>query len=342
MGEATKIEWCDHTFNPWLGCAHVSEGCRNCYAETLMDKRYGKAEWGKGKPRRLTSEANWKLPLRWDAAAEKVGERRRVFCASLADVFDEEVSDDWRDRLFGLIAYTRNLDWLLLTKRTANALRYINDVRALKRPLCDSATRRRGSIVGGLVVKTAHDAGWPNVWVGTSIENQKAADVRIPILLQIPVAIRFLSIEPLLGPIDLSGEWGAYQYGNDTPLRKTWLQGIQWAIVGGESGPGARPMHPQWARELRDQCTAARMPFFFKQWGEWDGGQYGACDDPCGSDVIALPNGTITSTEWEPGAHLRGGIQLHRVGKKTAGRLLDGRKWDELPTAVHEHGQSSR
>ncbi len=305
MGENSKIEWTHHTFNPWIGCTHVSEGCRNCYAETLMDKRYGKAQWGDGKPRVLTSESNWRLPLRWDREAASAGDRRRVFCASLADVFDPEVSDVWRDDLFFLIDSTTNLDWLLLTKRPENALRYLNEEGRDPRS---------------------------NVWFGTSIEHQQAADTRIPILLQIAAAVRFLSVEPLLGPIEFSNV--TRRSGAVLQLGKVALHGIHWVIVGGESGLGARPMHPEWPYELRDQCTAAGVPFFFKQWGEYApmvlSSSPSVAVDYRGrvtKDMSrdSFPSGASSEDRW---------AAMYRVGKKNAGRLLDGRTYDEFPVAL--------
>ena len=236
MGETTGISWCDHTFNPYIGCTKVSPGCQHCYAETLMDKRWGKVQWGPLGERKRTSEANWRQPLQWQrkAAADSVNPRRRVFCSSLADVFEDrradcggDLLDIWRSDLWQLIAQTPNLDWLLLTKRPQN-------------------------IVDMTPVSWRTAGRWPhNVWIGTSVENQEYADKRIPALLKVGVNQNFLSIEPLLGPVDLS----------------QWIDALQWVIVGGESGHSARPMQAEWVRSLRDQCVAAGVPFFFKQIG---------------------------------------------------------------------------
>ncbi|HXG59175.1 MAG TPA: phage Gp37/Gp68 family protein [Thermoanaerobaculia bacterium] len=239
MGENTSITWCHHTFNGWIGCAKVSPGCANCYAEALMDKRYGRVEWGKGNPRVVTSEANWRQPLRWNHRAILDGVRRRVFTASLADVFDAEAPEDAQVRLFDLIEECAALDWLVLTKRPENALAF-----AAERPLPD------------------------NVWIGVSVENQAAADERIPILLQIPATVRFLSVEPLLGPVDVAQ---ALTYNRDpetsgAPLLAR-MPGIDWVIVGGESGPGARPCEVEWVRSIVAQCRAASVPVFVKQLG---------------------------------------------------------------------------
>lgn len=217
MAENSKIEWCDHTFNPWIGCTKVSAACDNCYAEAMMDKRLGRAQWGKGQPRQRTSPANWSQPIKWNNAAN--GSRPRVFCASLADVFDVEVDPIWRENLFALIDLTPNLDWLLLTKRPKVAAEYF-----------------------------AYQPTPPNVWMGTTVENHEMAAVRIPWLMRIDAPVRFLSMEPLLGPVDL----------------KVGLL-PEWIIVGGESGHNARPMNPEWARNLRDFCRYWGVPFFMKQ-----------------------------------------------------------------------------
>jgi protein gp37 len=314
MAENTKIEWTDHTFNPWIGCTKVSPGCDHCYAENLMDKRMGVASWSPGAERVRTKPANWKMPLRWNAQADafmaRHGRRQRVFCASLADVFDNAVPVQWRRDLFDLIVATPNLDWLLLTKRIGNTKTMMADALHL-----NPAANRDGMI-------------WPlpNAWIGATIVNQAEADRDIPKLLQVPARVRFLSMEPLLGPVDLTHieVWGgdAEIY----PLKGTTdcvddegaptddVPALDWVIVGGESGPGARPMSPDWARSLRDQCEAAGVPFLFKQWGEWIPmlGQ---------AEGVPVREKTTTPDGWVMG----------HAGKKAAGRLLDGRTWDGFP-----------
>lgn len=322
MSTNTTIEWCDHTFNPWEGCQKVSPGCDNCYAEARNARFAGGTaiNWGPGAPRRRTSAANWNLPKRWNAQADAFmaqhGRRQRVFCASLADVFDNAVDPQWRADLFKLIVDTPNLDWLLLTKRIGNVARMI-------------------------------PFGWqdfrmpPNIWIGATIVNQAEADRDIPKLLAVPARVRFLSMEPLLGPVTLrevhsdmceidalTGDHGVLR-----PLRGRSEAKVHWVIVGGESGPGARPMHPDWARSLRDQCKAAGVPFLFKQWGEWVDADNGPDDD------------TLYAGKPECWAHFEGGhhdgamgvdffntYPMYRVGKKAAGRLLDGRTWDGFPS----------
>ena len=327
MAENSGITWTDHTFNPWMGCAKVSSGCHNCYAEALMDTRWGKVKWGKIGTRVRTGEKNWNEPRKWNRRAEKSGVRARVFCASLADVFEDRAElVNWRADLFELIAETDNLDWLLLTKRPENVMQMIADVVG-ENP---NAWLRRH----------------PNVWVGTSVENQAAADHRIPILLSIPCRLRWLSAEPLLGSIEMSQHLGTVHTdsaGIDARYAEDgygpWVDGIGWVIAGGESGEVPRPTHPEWVRSIRDQCIAASIPFHFKQWGEWmpfDTFELAAEHEGWGErhDLCVLwPNG-IGSTAlmcagdeaWENGC--RG---FRNVGKKTAGRLLDGRVWHEFP-----------
>lgn len=245
MGADTKIEWCDFTFNPWLGCTNVSPGCDHCYAEALMDKRYHKVQWGAGQPRVRTSEANWRMPIKWDKAAAAAGRRDRVFCASLADVFDNEVDPVWRADLFKLIADTPNLDWLLLTKRIGNAAR--------------------------MFPFGWQDFGPPaNVWIGATIVNQEEYDRDIGKLLSTPAKKHFISMEPLLGAIDM--RLGGASMPTYSPHRP--LLPLDLVIVGGESGPKARDFDIGWCRSIVAQCKAAGVACFVKQMG----------DKPCWSD----------------------------------------------------------
>jgi protein gp37 len=295
MSDTTKIEWCDSTFNPWIGCARVSPACDDCYAARSTPARTLGIAWGAGAPRRRTSDANWRLPLQWERKAEEFqaqhGRRRRVFCASLADVFDNEVADEWRADLFELIAQTPHIDWLLLTKRIGNA----------------------GNM---LPVPFDFERLYPNVWLGATVVTQAEAERDIPKLLAIPAAVRFLSIEPMLGPIDLERPMPGpdLDQGGGQKICQPWLiqSGIGWVIVGGESGPHARPMQREWARVLRDQCAAAGVPFVFKQWGEH------------------APNWLMD----DDGAEQAGSMWMDRMGKKTAGRLLDGVEHNEFPRSA--------
>ncbi len=309
MGENSKIEWTDSTFNPWVGCAKISAGCAHCYAETLMDKRMGKVQWGPQGTRVVTSPANWRKPEAWNRKAAKAGVRHKVFCASLADVFEDHqsIKPEWRAGLLDLIEITPNLDWLLLTKRPENVMQMIHD---------------------------EWQSAFPsNVWIGTTVENQAAADKRIPELLKIPARVRFLSVEPMVGPVDL----GRWIYTDGGP----WKSDIDWVICGGESGPDARPMHPDWAMNLRDQCVASGVPFFFKQWGEW---KAIAQMTPEEHDSVYYPHETdcvhlkvrvpfvVNQLDGKPRDEWgKGAMTTYRVGKKSAGRMLDGRTWDEVP-----------
>lgn len=249
MAENTKIEWATHTFNPWVGCTKVSAACDHCYAESWA-KRAGAPELWKGE-RRRTTPANWRKPLVWNRAARAAGERHRVFCASLADVFDNKIPEEWRLDLYDLIMQTPNLDWLLLTKRPQNI---------------GKMTRRR--FEGALA---------DNIWIGTTVENQEEANRRIPHLLSVPARVHFLSCEPLLEDVDITRWlWGIDDPCLDCPRdadcecgwltrKANGLSAIDWVICGGESGGGARLMAPEWAQSLKGQCKSAGTSFFMKQ-----------------------------------------------------------------------------
>jgi protein gp37 len=238
VAENSGIVWTNHTFNPWIGCTKVSAACDHCYAER-WDSRFGGGHWGPKAPRRRTK--NWGAPVKWNREAWHQGIRYRVFCASLADVFDNHVLAEWRADLWQLIYDTPNLDWLLLTKRPQNMVK---------------------------MLPQDWGNGYPNVWLGVTVENQQEADRRIPDLLAVPAVVRFLSCEPLLGPIDIGIGVRKPSKGDLHYDQKT--RPIGWVIVGGESGPGFRHTDPAWFRALRDECVAARVPFLFKQWGGRD------------------------------------------------------------------------
>jgi protein gp37 len=328
MAKATKISWAHSTFNPWIGCEKVSPACLHCYAEGVA-KRMGKELWGAEAPRFFTGEAYWREALRWNEEAGKRREPWRVFCGSLCDVMEDRRDlDERREQLFELIEETPNLTWLLLTKRPENFLRLTPEEWA---------------------------SGWPrNVWAMTTVENQRRAEERLPHLLKVPAAVRGVSAEPLLGPVDLS-PWlldpcacnvpfmdGAGQHDPACPsVTRAW--GIDWVIVGGESGGGSRAMHPGWARALRDQCSKARVAFHFKQWGNWaphDG-------QPVKLESLALfnkhENGDrpIYIRNLEPDRRedwseyqTRDDVYMFRTTVKEAGRLLDGRLWDQTPQSM--------
>lgn len=312
MSATTAIQWCDSTFNPWIGCTKVSPGCANCYAERDFDLRKHVAKWGAGQPRHRTSEAYWKQPLRWNTmqacsncghlaggspawcpecgpSRDWAGRRPRVFCGSLCDWLDDEVPIEWLADLLYLIRRTPNLDWLLLTKRPENFLPRLQQIANERDPHWSPSTRfpRISSFAAAWIGQFGDGPMIPaNVWIGTTVEDQARADERIPALLKMPARVRFLSCEPLLGPVNLRLP--------DHDFSATGTELIHWVICGGESGPKARPMNPEWAMSMRGQCRLAGVPFLFKQWGEHN-------------------------------------EQGQRVGKHAAGRLLDGREHNEFP-----------
>lgn len=346
MSENTKIEWTDATFNPWIGCTKVSPGCDNCYAKADFDDRKHRVVWGPGQARSRTK--TWGDPVRWNKelfyecascgwrGAEKDSKacehgrdyphrhcprcnttdslnpaRRRVFCASLADVFDNEVDPQWRADLFDLIAATPNLDWLLLTKRIGNAWKMMADA-------C------------GVSVLSAR-LPLPNVWLGATIVNRPELLRDGPKLIAVPAAVHFWSFEPALGDL------GAVPPGLMP----------EWVIAGGESGPGARPSHPDWYRGLRDQCAAAGVPFMFKQWGNWrpaywfDGPDADADAGDAFVDLDRTPHIFLANDgrTWDtnggrymyPPLPLGHWCLMVNEGKKAAGRLLDGIEHNGFP-----------
>lgn len=271
MGKNSSIEWTHHTFNPWWGCTKVSPACKHCYAETLAH-RFGGAIWGAKAKRRTFADEHWQEPLRWHKCAEASKIRFRVFCASMSDVFEDRRDlDNERAKLWALIEATPALDWLLLTKRPEQVSKL-----------------------------TPWKKNWPvNVWLGTSVENQEWADIRLPQILSVPAKVRFLSCEPLLGPVDLNPH--------------TKQGGIHWIIAGGESGPGSRPMHPDWVRSLRDFAKRKKIPFHFKQWGNF-------------APAPRLTNAAqIIHTFPDQ-------VSMISRNKATNGRFLDGRTHDEFPS----------
>jgi protein gp37 len=281
MAKDSAIEWTHHTFNPWWGCTKVSPGCKHCYAETWA-KRLGVDVWGARAPRRIASDSYWRQPLAWNAEAIRLGRRARVFCASMADVFEDRRDlDESRARLWPLIAATPQLDWLLLTKRPQN--------------------------VSGLA---PFGEDWPNnVWLGTTAENQRWLDKRMRELAGAKARVLFLSCEPLIGPLDLTPWINAARRGEQRM--------VDWVIAGGESGHHARPMNPEWLRSLRDQCVGSGIRFHFKQYGNWR------------EVTPAQINGYRSKTMFLSDGS---SITVANLGKKKAGRVLDGRTWNELPT----------
>lgn len=337
MSANSGIEWTDATWNPIVGCSVVSPGCTNCYAMKMAARieACGTAPHYAGMTKKVNGNAVWTgkvamapehiltQPLRW-----KKG--RKIFVNSMGDLFHEAVPDEWIDRVFAVMALAPQHTFQVLTKRANRMREYCTSDATVGRTL----TLTNLILQDGGRCETKHVADGlrgfqlPNVWLGVSAEDQERADERIPDLLATPAAVRFVSCEPLLGPVDLrrlyggimmdgaadvavdslAGRHAAAWHGRKTVIshRSTKCAALDWVICGGEIGPGARPMHPDWARSVRDQCAAAGTPFFFKQWGAW------------------VPVDVMPPDE--------GRQVMARLGKKAAGALLDGREHREVPT----------
>lgn len=309
MGSTTKIEWADATWGPVTGCTKVSAGCDNCYAETFAERWRGTPGhyFENGFDVQLRRDKLY-LPMRWKKP-------RRIFVNSMSDLFHDAVPDDYIAQVFTVMALARQHTFQVLTKRHARMRSLLNKPEFIWPNVW-------GPIAPDLPDLPYRTWPLPNVWLGVSAENQQWADIRIPALLDTPAAVRFVSAEPLLGPIDLHID----------PIEASspfWGSQLDWVITGGESGPGARPAHPDWFRAIRDQCQAAGVAFLFKQWGEWQ---------PSSPRQEMVANGRryryarrwihpdgSTADYFEPST------PMDRVGKHRAGRELDGRTWDGYP-----------
>lgn len=292
----SKIEWTEATWNPVTGCTPISEGCEHCYAKRMATRLRGRCGYPAGAP--------FLVKVRPDRYNEPFGWRKskKIFVCSMGDLFHEDVPFPWINEVFSVIQRCTHHRFMVLTKRPERMRNYISKVLQV-----------RGW--------PESDIPFPNVWMGITAETQRRADERIPVLLEIPAARRFVSVEPMLGPVDLS----------------QWLGrsgGLDWVICGGETGPGARPVHPDWVRSLRDQCQIAGVPFFFKSWGEWReanmdlpvrGTKFGCFM----GDTFVPDYGNIFPQRYPE--H----INMARIGKSNAGRILDGRTWDEEPEDVN-------
>ncbi|PJN96670.1 phage Gp37/Gp68 family protein [Amaricoccus sp. HAR-UPW-R2A-40] len=372
MAEKTSIEWTrgpdgspGATWNPITGCTLVSEGCRHCYAAQLAatrlknhPSRAGLARLNAAGEAKFTGEVRlneqWLVePLRWRRP-------RRIFVCAHGDLFHEGVPDEWVDRVFAVMALAPQHTFQVLTKRPERARSYMLGLELnWERRLVDRGAADFGDEVACFIANFIN--GWiaprgtpfagdpangscerwplPHVWLGTSVEDEATADARIPHLLAAPAAVRFLSAEPLLGPVDLT-EIAVPRPDLRASVVLDVLRGwggpinrLDWVIVGGESGKHARPMHPDWVRALRDQCQAAGVAFFFKQWGEWVPGEI------AGPNTRSIDAATWWDRQWmiervgpaRPDDHIDDEPDLFRVGKKAAGRVLDGRTWDQMP-----------
>ena len=359
MSEKSTIEWTDATWNPVTGCTKISAGCKNCYAERVFNRVYPGRLFGeiRAHENRILDPLRWCLP-------------RRIFVNSLSDLFHEEMPPQLVDKLFAVMALASRHTFQILTKRPDRMAAYfdLSRVTDLKLPAMIQAearivlTAKRIAEMRGEDTSRPHwgislKVPFPNVWLGVSVEDQKTADERIPILLQTPAAVRFVSYEPAIGPAHLRHYLEEICEPIDPEHGPEKRGGLDWVIAGGESGPGARPSHPNWFRSIRDQCQAAGVPFFFKQWGAWlpisemSEKQYGSLyRSNRKADLLKFENqGTLddiygrtckvkTNSVAFDGStghyELREGnpsYMVFDVGKKRSGRLLDGREWNEYP-----------
>jgi len=314
MAENTAIEWARHTFNPWTGCTKVSPACDNCYAEGWA-KRSGHVEWGAKADRRRTSDATWLKMIKWNEEAHKNGEMHTVFACSLADIFDnhKSIEQSWRDDFWDYVRRCKNLIMLLLTKRPQNIKKYLPD-------FWDEIKGR--------------------VWLGTTVENQWECDRRIPVLAEYKnnCAGTFISMEPLLEFVDLLYPTGVWPDGPQSccsghecgcmgqPTEPPLLYYVDWVICGGESGPGSRPSNVHWFDDIQHQCQRNRVPFFFKQHGDWF--PYGSIDASGCQNSVTKGKKVGYWKEWETS-----GFSV-KLGKKKAGRYLNGQTYSERPLGI--------
>ncbi len=398
MAEHSTIEWTDATWNPVTGCAVVSPGCTNCYAMRLAGTRLAQHPSRAGLTRDTKAGPVWtgevRLSEEWLDQPLRWRRPRRIFVCAHGDLFAEQVPDEWIDRVFAVMALAPQHTFQVLTKRAARMREYLTQAERLLGER--DGSEPRSSTQGRVVVRAAaldrerfmRNEGvprWPlpNVWLGVSAEDQRRADERIPDLLATPAAVRFVSAEPLLGPVRLDrikegvddfADCGGHPdpYWPLDTCDAMWLDALRgamdaearapdgsrrgdidvglvhgggkldWVIVGGESGRGARPMHPDWARSIRDQCAAAGVPFFFKQWGEWAPGDAfgvtkdGPITDRRGNVPDWMRRYVVCGDQWADRltAHTftgHGTNLVYRVGKHRAGRLLDGREHSAMP-----------
>lgn len=346
----TKIEWTEKTWNPLAGCTILSPACRGCFAmkdahrlagnpnPKIATKYAGTTKTVKGKPVwtgrvNIASDEVLTQPLRWKKP-------RMIFVNSMSDIFHEAVPEEAIDRIFAVMALCPQHTFQLLTKRPERMRVY------LKSEPYDAINAQAGTLMLWEAMPERDVGPLSNVWLGVSVEDQKRADERIPVLLDTPAAVRWISAEPLLGPIDLTGFLPCRcEKSTDCPTPadfKCWsnIATLDWVVCGGESGPTARPMHPDWARSLRDQCNAASTPFLFKQWGSWLPGQFGPPpalewqgNGPI-DDANLFPADWDHEPKWDDGmAYIDEGEQVffYKAGKKAAGRLLDGIEHNGFP-----------
>lgn len=344
MGDKTHIQWTDATWNPIRGCSRISEGCRNCYAEGVANRFKGEGMPYEGL---IASTGQWNgnikvvdsvmdQPIRWRKP-------RKIFVNSMSDLFHENLPFEQIDKIFGVMWACLGSDHIfqVLTKRAERMHEYFSADR--REQWARWAVNYGGAFEPDAIYdQTAYaDGPYPNIWLGVSVEDQKTADERIPLLLDTPAAVRWISAEPLLKPVNLVSAGGLWSdmNGNPVPCPYREVQSgnrkrhLDWVVVGGESGSRARPMHPDWVRSLRDQCVASKVPFFFKQWGEFADQTN---DEKKAENNIIITKAGNTFAGYKHGSVVeqvvRGdGARMVKVGKKAAGRLLDGKEWNQYP-----------
>lgn len=362
MADRTSISWTDATWNPLAGCSRVSEGCRNCYAEAMATRFNKPGMWGEGLATMVRtpdgkSAPRWTGKVRFNEAALDQPLRwrkpRRIFVNSTSDLFHESVPDEWIDRVFAVMALSPQHTFQVLTKRPERMWDYMDGIHRACWPVRLAAvaqgmrpTDLRPNSRGELLMREYGPWPLPNVWLGVSVEDQVTADVRIPYLVSTPAAVRFASVEPLLGPLDLNpwlfivthddeailaaaaeGEVPALEWREPATIRPEEISQprLDWVIVGGESGPRARPMHPDWVRKIRDQCADAAVPFHFKQWGEWVPIYDRDRDDPDWRLTPSTegPRRRILNLAGGHGFHGERVHVVERVGTANSGRYID-------------------
>ena len=344
---STKIEWVTNldgtkgeTWNPITGCTKISEGCQNCYAERMSKRLAGRCGYPKENPFAVTLHPD-KLdqPLKWKKP-------RMIFVCSMGDLFHDDVPNKFIYDVWDVMVLNKQHIFLVLTKRPDRMKSFIEKLMTNRMNYASTF----GNTLEGKEARRWAQKPVQNIWLGVTAENQQRADERIPILLQIPAAVRFISVEPMLGSVDVSyylsycgscnapinkmdpsWRWNGICWEHKCPSNHPLLgyfaayTGVDWVICGGETGPGARPMHPEWARSLRDQCQAAGTPFFFKQWGKY-------------ISISQMPEDTYRAWDIHHGTEVgwEHDKPVWKVGKKFAGRLLDGREHNEYPEVTHE------
>lgn len=330
---STRIEWCDVTLNPFIGCTKCSPGCDHCYAERFAARLARNPKTALQYRHVIDEHGHWNGKvyaqfIAWPRPSARKG--KRIFVGSMCDIFHENVKDYTLLRMFAALSLCRKHTFIFLTKRPERMRSVFTEITTE----CFHEVRQEAAHI--ISLESPALIQWPpsNFWLGVTVCNQQEADEKIPILLQTPAAKRFVSLEPLLGQVDLTRylemEERRYQ-GDDVSGFIDYTPLLHWVICGGETGPGARPMHPECVRFLRDQCKSANVPFFFKSWGEW------TTEHHCHDGVLHLGGSYEAADDIsEPWPSCLAIVPIARVGKKRAGRLLDGREWNEIPEAPHE------